>query len=49
MNAEIRVETGGVVRAVRREVAALLRRFAEREAGPVGERLRQIAEVVDGS
>jgi hypothetical protein len=32
-----------------RKVAEIIREFAEKEAGPVRERLGQIAEVVDGT
>ena len=42
----------GIVQALRTEMARLLRKAADREAGPVGERLRQIAqvfEVTDGT
>jgi hypothetical protein len=35
--------------SIRAEVANLLREFATREAGPVRERLRQIAEIFEVS
>lgn len=36
-----------MARTLRREFAGLTRDFASREAGPVGERLRQIADVFE--
>lgn len=41
--AEIHVPVGDIADTLRAELAALIRDFASREAGPVGERLRQIA------
>jgi hypothetical protein len=45
--AEINVPVGPIADALREELAALIRTFAESEAGPVGERLRQIAAVFE--
>jgi hypothetical protein len=41
------VKTEDLLNLLRTEIARLLREFSEREAGPVGIRLRQIADVFE--
>lgn len=45
----LNIEAKLVESMLRAELARLLRKFAELESGPVGIRLKQIAEVFDGS
>jgi len=50
LQAQINVHINADIETLlRNELARLLRDFAELESGPVGERLRQIAGVFDGS
>lgn len=43
----VNIEVESVMRALRAELSRLVREFAETESGPVGIRLRQIADVFE--
>jgi hypothetical protein len=44
---KLNIEVDVVMRALRAELAKLLRQFSDREAGPVGIRLKQVADVFE--